>query len=179
MIERQQDDVVEALRRRLGNRHQAGLDEGRADLVQALRDELSLSADEAEVTLRRLIHEGRVRYVPAHERDVEHDATAQHDEYLDRDQRTRDDNPATTGAGLGLAVPPTGGPQQGYSGVTGTAAPVAAAGTGSAAAGPLAVAAADSDLVEGQGPGYWDIGGQATGVVPSTTRKGQVEPRGT
>lgn len=173
MTERQSDDVVEILRSRLGVRYQSGVDEGRAAMVRTLRDELGLDADQAEAAVRDLIDGGHLRYVTADERDPE--------TRDDGRSRRQDDHPrySTDPADLNV-VPATGGPQAGTSGLaTGSAAVAAGAGSGSPAAGPLAVAAAAGGVSGGEDRGYWDIGAGATGVVPSSTRKGQVEPKGT
>ncbi|HMQ31325.1 MAG TPA: hypothetical protein PKD53_11385 [Chloroflexaceae bacterium] len=183
MTERQHEELIEILRRRLGSRHMAGIDEGRADIVGVLRDELSIERDEADALLGRLMDAGLVRYVTSDERDPVGNPEVIHDP--ERPERT---DPAERP----IAVPPVGGPQEGYSGLStgssaraaGAAIPVAGAGTGSPAAGPVAVVAADPTTAgeaaaQGTGPGYWDIGGSGAGIVPSSTRKGQVEPRGT
>jgi hypothetical protein len=184
VTERQSDDVVEILRRRLGARYQSGIDEGRAAMARALRDELSLGADEADALVRGLIDAGQIRYVTSDERDPMVDPGSRDVERPDQGERSSARDPLETGAGLN-PIPAQGGPQEGYSGLkAGAALPVSGAGTGSPAAGPLAVAAATGDDRVGdptgaKGPGYWDIGAGTTGVVPSATRKGQVEPKGT
>ncbi len=184
MTERQSDDLVEILRRRLGVRYPSGIDEGRAAMARALRDELSLGADEADALLRGLIDAGQIRYVTGDERDPMLDPGARDDERPDQQGHTSTRDPLETGVGLN-PIPAQGGPQEGLSGLkAGAALPVSGAGTGSPAAGPLAVAAATGDAMTDEptgarGPGYWDIGAGTSGVVPSTTRKGQVEPKGT
>lgn len=183
MTERQHEELIEILRRRLGSRHMAGIDEGRADIVGVLRDELSIGGDEADAMLGRLMDAGLVRYVTGDERDP-----VGAPEVIDDPERPRQTDRVDP-AERPLAVPPVGGPQEGYSGLStgssaraaGAAIPIAGAGTGSPAAGPLAVVAADpttSGEASATGHGYWDIGGSGAGVVPSSTRKGQVEPRG-
>lgn len=181
MTERQHEELIDMLRRRFGARHMAGIDEGRADMVGVLRDELGIGRDEADALLGRLIEAGLVRYVTGDERDPVGDPEVLNDP--ERAPRAGRADPAERP----IAVPPAGGPQEGYSGMaTGSAAqaaggavPVAGAGTGSPAAGPVAIVAADPEQGGATGPGYWDIGGSGAGVVPSATRKGQVEPRGT
>lgn len=187
MTEQRSDSVIDILRSKLGPRHMSGMDEGRADIERILREELRLERGDAETMVSRMIDDGQLRYVTAAERDPEVDREAQHDERSDRaNQVGAGRAPIADVLGAGV-VPPTGGPQEGYSGLStgsaaraaGAATPVAGAGTGTAAAGPLAVTAAtDPTLGAGQA-GYWDIGGLAAGVVPSSTRKGQVEPQGT
>lgn len=188
MTEQRGDSVIDILRSRLGPRHMSGIDEGRADIERVLRDELNMDGEQAQTMVQRMIDDGTLRYVTAAERDPEVDVAAQDDERSDRANQVGDRNPGAIDDRLGASiVPPTGGPQEGYSGLStgsaalaaGAAMPVAGAGTGSAAAAPLAVAATDPALGAHGGAGYWDIGGGATGVVPSTTRKGQVEPKGT
>lgn len=175
MTERHDDSAVEALRSRLGTRHQSGIDAGKADMARVLREELNIGADEADDLLRQMIEAGTVRYVTGSERDPE----VRDGDGAEHTGMRAEDSAAARGDALGLnVVPPTGGPQAGYSGMaTGTATPAVAVGTGSPAAGAMAMAATDGAMAEG---GYWEIGaGGATGVVPSSTRKGQVEPRGT
>jgi hypothetical protein len=175
-------DLVETLAARLGNRHYSSIDGGRADIVGVITDEMKVSREEADAMTQRLIDAGRIRYVTGDEQDVEHDVEAQRDEYSDAANR-RDagyvdpsaaiagtaDPGATVGTGLtGAAIPPAV-----------AAAPTVATGNAPApAAVPLAMTdanlAGSNDMGRG---GYWDLA-EARGVVPSDSRKGQVEPAG-
>lgn len=174
MTERESGNLIEILRQRFGPRHPGAMDRGRADIVQALRDELQIGAADAEAMVQRLVEQGQLRYVTSDERDPG-DTSAPADDRAER---------AGTGAGgVTPVAPPISANVPVAPAVTGAApvAPVAAGGTTSTAQPPLVPASVDDDdaaRAGGQGVGYWDIGGQAAGVVPSATRKGQVEPRG-
>ncbi|NTU79556.1 MAG: hypothetical protein HGA45_09160 [Chloroflexales bacterium] len=149
MTEQQSDNLVEILRRQLGPRHQSSMHQGRAEITQVLRDELQVGAAEAESLVRQMIDSGQLRYVTG-------DESPPGAERMIAQPGERPDRPLAT--------------------------PVVPVVTGGTSSPPLVpVSAGDPGAVDagGQGPGYWDIGGQAAGVVPSTTRKGQVEPRGT
>ena len=168
--EERSDSVVDILRRRLGTRHQSGLEEGREDIVRVLRDELSMEHDQAEGLVSRLIDAGQIRYVTAAEHDAELDPDVQYDEHTDR--AYQDD-----------VVPPAVVPPVGMAGMnTGTGMPpmpivAPPPSTGSPAAVPMMHPALDTDAADGR-MGYWDICGDKAGVVPSRSRKGQVEPKG-
>jgi hypothetical protein len=181
VTEHESRDLVEALSARLGNRHYSSIDDGRADIVSAVADEMHVSRDEADGITQRLIDSGRIRYVTGTERDVEHDVEAQDDEHSDRANRMRAEGMTDRSDTLRAnAIPGQGGPDAVSSGLTGAAvAPVAVApGSSTPAAAPLAagvpLAASADELQRG---GYWDLSG-AKGVVPSDARKGQVEPAG-
>lgn len=180
-------DVVGVLRDRLGVRYQASIDDGRAEIVRVLADELKIGRDEADSMTSQLIDSGRIRYVTGVERDVEYDTEAHQDERGDADNRrgaagvVAPDLTDRTDILQANAIPGGGGPQTTASGLhAGAAAPVAAGSSG-AAPGALPLAAGvdiGAGAEEQQRRGFWDFGAGAAGVVPSTTRKGQVEPRG-
>lgn len=183
--EHESRDVVDVLRRNLGSRYRASIDDGRAEIARVLASELNMSSGDADTMTSELIESGRIRYVTAVEHDVDYDVEAQRDERSDLDSRRgglgltdpdlsdASDNPRAN------AVAGQGGPQTTAAGLhAGAAAPVAA-GSSSALPGTLPIAATDETLGgAGDRGGYWEFGG-GVGVVPSTTRKGQVEPRGT
>lgn len=184
MTDRQHVEVIEALRTRLGFQYEAGMDEGRHEIEKVVADEMSIGRDEAKSVVDELVQTGRIRYVTGVERDVEHDVEAQHDEYSDEQNRElrergqiddRRDNLKVN------AIPGQGGPSASTSGLAaGAAAPVAAAGATAPAALPLAAGVdIDKNAAEQQNNGYWEFAADRAGVVPSGTRKGQVEPRGT
>jgi hypothetical protein len=194
VTEREITDVVEILRARLGVRYVAGLDAGRREINRVVADELRLSGTDADVLVSRLIDAGMIRYVTRDEVDPVGDPEAQDDERSDEASRRSDDYIDRSGSLRANAIAGQGGPSAGTSGQMGgpvappAAAglgpvPVAAVGTGSAVPAPLAAAAMpapDADGVRGHyDMGYWEFVGERAGVVPSSTRKGQVEPRGT
>lgn len=181
MTERENSSVVEVLRDRLGIRYRSSIKDGRKTIVKVISDEMNVSRDEADAITTELIDSGKIRYVLGTEEDREYDVAAQHDERSDAglvepDLTDSSDNLRAN------AIPGQGGPQTTAAGLhAGAVAPVAA-GSGSAIPGALPLAAG---LPVGEGAddqqrlGYWDFGSDAAGVVPSSTRKGQVEPRGT
>lgn len=178
MSERQRTGVIEPLCERFGYHYQSPMEEGRAELIRAISEELSYSRDEADTLLQYMIDAGEIRYVPAIERDpVGNPAVAPVDR---RDTAT--DSPAED---LRInAIPGQGGPPGGTSGMTGSSAapPLVAGGTTTSAAMPVGsgLAATPAGALGARpASGYWDLGTGAIGVVPSSTRKGQVEPRGT
>jgi hypothetical protein len=181
MTERQGGDPVESLRARLGVQYRARLDEGRAELARVLGDELGLGRDDAERAVRELIDAGRIRYVTGVEEDVTHDMAAQHDEHSDAN--ARDDGATERSDNLTInAIPGRGNDRSGgVSGLTApSTSPLVQGGIVAPGATPLAAGVDIGDnAAERQQMGYWDLGGGAGGVVPSSTRKGQVEPRGT
>ena len=71
MTEQRGDSAIDVLRSRLGPRHQAGIDEGRADIERVLRDEMNIDRDQAAAMVQRMIDEGTLRYVTSDERDPE------------------------------------------------------------------------------------------------------------
>lgn len=174
--------VAEMLRDRLGATYRADIDRGKDEIVRVIADGLGVGRDEAAAILRRELDAGRIRYVVGHEADPVEGRAAQHDERSDRaggreagDFTDRADNLRIN------AMPGTGGPGAGTSGITPNAvAPLVAGGTTTPSAAPLAagadIGASAEDLQRG---GYWEFLGDRAGVVPSSTRKGQVEPRGT
>lgn len=181
MTEHESRDLVEALSARFGPRHYSSIDDGRADLVGAIADELHVGRDEADMMFQRMVDSDRIRYVTGTERDVEHDVEAQDDEHSDRLNRMRAEGLTDRTDNLQVnAIPGQGGPNAATSGLTGPAvAPVAVApGSSTPAATPLAAGVPlDASAEDLQRGGYWDLSG-AKGVRPSETRKGQVEPAG-
>lgn len=178
MSERQRINVIDQLRARFGYHYPSAMEEGRAELVRAISDEVDCSSDEADTLFQYMIDAGEIRYVPAVERDpVGNPAVAPADR---RDPEV--DSPAED---LRVnAIAGQGGPPGGTSGMTGAhAAPgLAAGGTTTSPAMPVGAGLAASTAESTGGrpeSGYWDLGSGAVGVVPSSTRKGQVEPRGT
>lgn len=179
MTERQSDavDVVEILRDRLGVTYHASIDGGRGEIVGVIADELNVGRDEAEEILRMQMEAGRIRYVVGSEVDPVGNPEVQDDRARRGDEGVTDrsDNLRVN------AIPGQGGPDAATSGLTaGAAAPLVAGGTTSPAAAPLAagvdIGGSAEDLQRG---GYWEFAGDRAGVVPSSTRKGQVEPKGT
>lgn len=167
MTQRESSSLIETLRARLGPRHQSTMDRGRADIVQVLRDELQIGANDAEAMVRQLIDQGQLRYVTSDERDPAGTSGPLTDE--------------AGRAGSAGVAPPISATVPVAPAVTG-AAPVAPIAGGTTTPAPIVPAATDHDVTARAGDqdsGYWDIGGQAAGVVPSETRKGQVEPKGT
>jgi hypothetical protein len=189
-------NLVERLRERFGPQYAASLEGGRSEINRAVADELGIGNDEADQTVSRLIDAGMIRYVTADEADPVVDVEAQDDERPDDRGVGRSDAYIDRGDSLRInAIPGQGGPAGGTAGHMGgpvappavgagaTAhVPVAASGTGSAAPAPLAgaiVPGADAANVgAGHGVGYWEFLGERSGVVPSRSRKGQVEPKG-
>lgn len=182
MTERQGRDLLGALRERLGVRYRARLDDGRAELVRVAGDALGVGRDEAGRAVGELIDSGRIRYVVGTEQDVEHDVAAQGDERSDTVEG-RDDGATDRSDNLTInAIPGRGNDRSGgVSGITsGATAPLVQGGFVAPGATPLAAGVDIGDnAAERQAMGYWDLGEGAAGVVPSSTRKGQVEPRGT
>lgn len=179
-------DVVDVLRAHFGPRYQASIDGGRDEIARVLADQLNVDGGEADALTSELIDSGRIRYVTAVERDPDYDREAQHDERSDAGNHD---------GGLGIMTPDLtdgsdsrranaisgqGGPSATAAGMHGgMVAPVAAAGTGNPLPGTLPLAASENSLGGADDRvGYWEFGG-GSGVVPSTTRKGQVEPSGT
>lgn len=184
MTERKHTEVIEALRSRLGFQYESSMEDGRHEIERVVADEMNVSSDEAKGIVSELIDGGMIRYVTGAERDVEYDVEAQRDEYTDEQNREarerekiddRRDNLAVN------AIPGQGGPSAATSGLAaGAAAPVAAAGATAPAALPLAAGVdIGKNAAELQDAGYWEFTADRAGVVPSSTRKGQVEPRGT
>lgn len=180
MTERAPRDVIEILKERLGVRYRSDIDSGRNEMMRVVREALNVSSEESERIIRQLIDNGQIRYVTGDERDVEHDVEAQHDEHSDRQRRGEAEGFSDRSDNLRVnAIPGAGGPQEAASGITGPAtAPVVAGGSTTPAIIPAVV---DPGLTETagtrQGGGYWDFGSETVGVVPSDSRKGQVEPR--
>lgn len=179
MTEQRGDSVIEALRSRLGSRYPGDMEQGRAEIVRVLRDELQLGADEAEALVRRMIDDGRLRYVTATERDPLIDPATLDGDPTGRAEYTGEGDPYQR-PGDTVVAPLLGGVQD----TAGAPRVVAAPAVSSSTTTPPPVfvgdvAASGAELDAGNGPGYWEIGGGATGVVPSGSRKGQVEPRGT
>jgi hypothetical protein len=183
VTERQSNDLIEMLRDRLGMQYHAGVDEGRREIARVLADATQMGHDEADAAVSRMIDSGMIRYVTGAERDVDRSVAPGEDAAFGRDRTDR------TRGGLDEraddlsinAIPGTGGPQAATSGMlAGAPAPIAAGGLGAPPATPLAagdgITASAEDLQRG---GYWEFTGDKAGVVPSSTRKGQVEPRGT
>jgi hypothetical protein len=186
VTERQHNDVVDVLRSRLGVRYLSSLDDGRNEIIRVVSDELKVDRDEAEAMVRQLIDHGHIRYVPRTERDVEYDVTAQRDEYTERDTRRRDADladPDLTGRSDELRanpIPIGGGPQTISSGLTGVVvAPPMGGGSTTPPVAPVLTGMPTTGSADDLEGGYWDFASDATGVVPSQSRKGQVEPRGT
>ncbi|GAB4430011.1 MAG: hypothetical protein OHK0015_14630 [Chloroflexi bacterium OHK40] len=176
MTEQQSRDIVDILSERLGVHYYASIDDGRARIVETIAEELRLDRARAEETLERLLEAGRIRYVTGTERDVVRDVAPRDGDHSDH----REDATNRSDSLVVNAIPGAGGPQQGTSGLSaGAVAPVAAGGTSSNAPGaPLAAAIPlDHSAEEAQRAGYWDFS-EARGVVPSDSRKGQVEPAG-
>jgi hypothetical protein len=175
-------DVVEILRDRLGATYRADIDGGRDEIVRVIADGLSVDRDEAATILHQQMEAGRIRYVVGTETDPVEDRAAQHDERSDQANRRDDDGITDRRDTLrASALPGAVGPAGGTSGLMGSpVAPLVAGGTTTPPATPLAadapLAASADDLQRG---GYWEFLGDRAGVVPSSTRKGQVEPRGT
>lgn len=184
MTERQNSamDVVEILRDRLGVTYRADIDGGRDKIVRVIADGLRVNRDEAAAVLRQQMDAGRIRYVLGTEADPVEDRAAQHDERSDQANRRADDGFTDRSDNLRAnALPGVVGPAGGTSGLMGSpVAPLVAGGTTTPPATPLAAGvpldASADDLQRG---GYWEFLGDRAGVVPSSTRKGQVEPRGT
>lgn len=180
--EQRSDSVVDILQRRLGTRHHSGMESGRKDIERVLMDELSMEHDQAHEMVSRMIDSGQIRYVTGDERDIEVDRDAQLDEHTDRayqvgaDRRGMADDVVTPG----MIPPATAAGTAGMNTGTGMPpVPIAPPPSGgSPAVAPLFPAAGDADMA-GDRMGYWDICGDKAGVVPSRSRKGQVEPRGT
>jgi hypothetical protein len=178
MSERQRINVIDQLRARFGYHYPSAMEEGRAELVRTISDEVNCSNDEADTLFQHMIDVGEIRYVPAIERDpVGNPAVAPADQpdpetdNLAKDVRVN-------------AIPGQGGPPGGTSGMTGGQAAPAIVGGGTTTSPTMPVgaglAASTAEGTSGRPDlGYWDLGYGSTGVAPSATRKGQVKPRGT
>jgi len=181
MTEHQEHDVVEILRDRLGMHYRSGMDSGRDEIVRVIAAEMHVDHDEAEQIMRQQLDAGRIRYIDHAERDVEHDTPAQDDERTDRANRA--DGGEITDRSKDLtanAIVGQGGPSAALGGLTaGAAAPLVAGGATNSGALPLAAGAPIGDSAEDLQGGYWDFAGDKAGIVASSTRKGQVEPKGT
>jgi hypothetical protein len=181
VTERQGLELIEILRNRLGLQYHAGIDEGRREIVRVLTEETQMNRDEADATVTRLIDSGMMRYITGAERDMDQsiaplDRDSGHGERTDRSRVDEMADNLTVNA-----VPGAGGPQAATTGmVAGAPAPIAAGGLTTPPAIP--VAAGDAPVANAedlQRGGYWEFNGEGAGVIPSPTRKGQVEPRGT
>lgn len=170
MSELQGRDPVDILRSRLGVRYSSGLDDGRSEIVRVLSDELGLNRSEAEATLRNLMDTGHIRYITARESDTARAVGAGRSDDLDA---SSDDLRVN-------AIPGGGGPASAVSGLSaGAAAPVVVGGNTTPPPIPVETGV-PLGMEDNFDPrlGYWDFGGGG-GVVPSRSRKGQVEPTGT
>jgi AraC-like DNA-binding protein len=182
MTEHESHDLCEMLRGHLGVRFQGTLEEGRDEIIRLIASDLGVSRDEAQAIFKRELDAGRIRYITADERDHEAARIAA-DEHGDHGRHSDLDDHARN---LTInAIPGQGGVSAGTAGLSaGAAAPVITGGTSTPAIPPIMPAGAahpiddatDTDYFEG---GYWDLCGDRAGVVPSRSRKGQVEPRGT
>gem|GEM_PF-1546962 len=187
-------NAVELLRERLGIRYQAGLDEGRAEIARVLAGELNVGHDEAERMTRQLIDSGEIRFIPGIERDDDRNIPPVDDSRVDMGEYHRGN--ADAGA-PGVVLPELndragGRDSDARADADGTplpaglhpgfAAPIAANNPSGSTPGTVPLAAGlpfDADTGDHLRTGYWDFGSGAVGVRPSSTRKGQVEPRGT
>jgi hypothetical protein len=178
MSERQRINVIDQLRARFGYHYPISMEEGRAELVRAISEEINCSSDEADTLLQYMIDAGEIRYVPAIERDpVGNPAVAPADQPDPAADRPAEDLRIN-------AIPGQGGPPGGTSGMTGGQAAPTIVGGGTTTSPTMPVGAglaASTAEASGGRPegGYWDLGTGTVGVAPSSTRKGQVEPRGT
>jgi hypothetical protein len=186
MPEHQSHDVVDILRERLGARYHSGMEAGRDEIIRTIGSEMQVSGDEAQAIFQNQLDAGRIRYVPAVERDNDNNRLGPGDSYVDQGAHDRHTDLDAQARHLTInAIPGQGGVSAGTAGLSaGAAAPVAAGGSTTPAPIPAMMPAAaehpieDGDIYEGEG-GYWDFRGDRAGVVPSSTRKGQVEPSGT
>jgi hypothetical protein len=182
--EERRDSAVDILQRRLGTRYRSGIDDGRAAIMRVLSEELSIGRDQADEQVSRMIESGQLRYVPAVEHDIEVDRDTQHDEHTDRSTEVGGGSQTTRGTLGPDETPLAGTPIAGSGGVVMSilgvpAAAVGTGGSGAAAAMPLPTADMDDTDDTWRHGGYWDISSETAGVVPSRSRKGQVEPKGT
>jgi hypothetical protein len=177
-----QMDVCDMLRGHLGVRYQGTLEDGRKEIIRLIASDMGVSHEEAEVIFRRELDAGRIRYITAEERDVEANRIASDPDYATRGRHTDLDAQARN---LTInAIPGQGGVSTGTAGLSAGAAAPVIAGANTTPVPPIMPAAAarpindvsDADYFEG---GYWDLCGDRAGVVPSRSRKGQVEPLGT
>ena len=181
MGKHQEHDVVEILRDRLGMHYRSSMDSGRDEIVRVIAAELNVGRDEAEQIMRQQLDAGRIRYITRAEQDVDDDVAAQDDGRTDRANRMDTNDITDRSRNLAVnAIPGGGGPSAATSGLTaGAAAPIAAGGTTMSGAVPLAAGAPIGESADDLQGGYWDFAGDKAGVKPSSTRKGQVEPKGT
>lgn len=179
--------AVDALRARLGVHYRASVDDGRAEIARALADELNIDRDQADAMVGRLIDSGQIRYISGIEADRGDTGATRYEQRSDADSSTGAPGLAEPDATdrrdllRSNAIPHEGAPPQRHvSGITAPAtAPLVAGGFGAPGATPLAAGVPIGESAEErQRMGYWEFGGGA-GVAPSSTRKGQVEPRGT
>lgn len=177
MTEHNQHDVVEVLRERLGVRYAGSMESGRGEILRLIGSELGVGRDEAEQILQQQIDAGRIRYVTRAEHDSDDNRVAPRDgrsDYeSDHGDRSRDP--------LVNAIPGQGGIAAAASGLTGGAAApgIVMGGTSNTPAVPLDPRLSIQEAADGVQGDYWEFLGDRTGVVPSSTRKGQVEPAGT
>lgn len=182
-------DPMGVLRDRLGVRYRSSIDDGRTEIARVLSDELNISRDEAHDMVRRLVDSGQLRYVTDVEHDVDYNVEARgeptsRDNGLGNDVTLDGSGPSNRGDTLRTnAIPGGGGPQEASLGLSAGAAAPLAVGTSSGGGGAVnpVVAGADPGRLsdDRNDSGYWDFDSERSTVVPSTSRKGQVEPSGT